>query len=338
MEFVIGLLSSTGDTIHDPFLGRGTVALQAALMGRCAYGSDINPLARMLTQPRLDSSITQSGIDEALSEIDWSRGKIERGDLSPFFHDATVVQIGALRDYLGREAPLDATKPNPVADWVRMATLSRLTGHSKGFLSGYTLPPNQMSTIAQQRAKNENNNTVPPVRDVASIVSAKSRALLRDGCVPFNDAHQIQVSTAWDTPWIPDASVDLVLTSPPFANVVDYAGQHWLRMWFAGIEAADIAFSHFSSLNDWSCMIRQTLLELVRVVKPGRFIAMEVGEIRGGTVFLEELVWAAALGLPCRRLGVIIHDAEFTKSSNIYGVDNNIRGTNTNRIVLLQRI
>ncbi|MEP0191996.1 MAG: hypothetical protein ABJE00_16490, partial [Erythrobacter sp.] len=52
---------------------------------------------------------------------------------------------------------------------------------------------------------------------------------------------------------------------------------------------------------------------------------------------LERLVWQAAESLPCRRLGVIVHDAKFTKSSHIYNVTNGVRGTNTNRIVLLQR-
>src|SRR5882724_1615853 len=41
-EFFIERLSRPGDVVYDPFLGRGTTALQAALSGRVAYGCDVN--------------------------------------------------------------------------------------------------------------------------------------------------------------------------------------------------------------------------------------------------------------------------------------------------------
>jgi hypothetical protein len=62
-----------------------------------------------------------------------------------------------------------------------------------------------------------------------------------------------------------------------------------------------------------------------------------VGEVRNGKVLLEKLVWRAAEGLPFERLGVMVNDQEFTKTANCWGVDNGSKGTNTNRIVLLQR-
>jgi hypothetical protein len=54
-------------------------------------------------------------------------------------------------------------------------------------------------------------------------------------------------------------------------------------------------------------------------------------------VLLERAVWRAAEGLPFDRLAVIVNQQEFTKTANCWGVDNNAKGTNTNRIVLLRR-
>jgi len=62
-----------------------------------------------------------------------------------------------------------------------------------------------------------------------------------------------------------------------------------------------------------------------------------VGEVRGGTVLLERLVWEAAETLPFDRLAVLVNQQEFTKTANCWGVTNNAGGTNTNRIVLLRR-
>ena len=161
--------------------------------------------------------------------------------------------------------------------------------------------------------------------------------MLRDGCIDGASKGCLGVGPAWHTPWISNSKIDLVVTSPPFADVVDYAQENWMRAWFAGIDTQDIDFAHHASLPQWSKMIRKTLVETMRVVKPGGFISLEVGEIRGGTVKLERLVWEAAKGLPCKRLGVIVHDQAFTKSAHIFNVTNGNRGTNSNRIVILQR-
>src|SRR5262245_37620513 len=44
-RFFIERLTEPGDVIYDPFNGRGTTALEAALLGRVPFGCDINPLS-----------------------------------------------------------------------------------------------------------------------------------------------------------------------------------------------------------------------------------------------------------------------------------------------------
>src|SRR6266545_5048070 len=45
-------LTAPGDSVYDPFSGRGTVPLEAVLLGRRGLGSDANPLAVALTQAK----------------------------------------------------------------------------------------------------------------------------------------------------------------------------------------------------------------------------------------------------------------------------------------------
>ena len=47
--------------------------------------------------------------------------------------------------------------------------------------------------------------------------------------------------------------------------------------------------------------------------------------------------WRAAEGLPFERLFVLVNEQSFTKTSHCWGVANNGKGTNSNRIVLLRR-
>jgi hypothetical protein len=66
-------------------------------------------------------------------------------------------------------------------------------------------------------------------------------------------------------------------------------------------------------------------------------VAFEVGEVRKKTIRLEEHVVplgiAAGFTCPC----VVINQQQFTKTSNIWGVDNMASGTNTNRIVVFRK-
>jgi len=100
---------------------------------------------------------------------------------------------------------------------------------------------------------------------------------------------------------------------------------------------AGVPIAHHRTERAWQSMIRDTLVELARVVRPGGHIAVEVGEVRGGKVLLEHLVWEAATGLPFDRLFVMVNQQEFTKTANCWGICNNAKGTNTNRIVMLRR-
>lgn len=335
-EFFIKRLTKPGDVVFDPFMGRGTTPVQAALMGRQAFGNDINPLSVLLTRPRL-RPITLQAVTAALNTVDWSRGEIEREDLLAFYNPETLKKLEALRLWLAERAPLGGEDVDPVADWVRMVAINRLSGHSPGFFSGRSMPPNQAVSVKAQLKINEKLGVSPPERDVAAVIVKKSKSLLRDGCAPHQVRSNLQTGSAWDVPDISDGSVDLTVTSPPFLDIVQYAADNWLRCWFAGIDPDKVAIDMHRTEEAWTAMVHRVLAEQARILRPGGYVAFEVGEVRNGKVLLERLVWKAADGLPFNRLGVMVNDQAFTKTANCWGVANGSKGTNTNRIVLLQR-
>lgn len=334
-EFFIARLTQPGATVCDPFMGRGTTLLQAALMGRRPVGSDANPLSVMLIRPRLNPP-TLAAIDERLAEAPWGEADIARDDLLALFHPQTLKQICALRNWLmGRASPGFA--PDPTDDWIRMVALNRLTGHSSGFFSVYTLPPNQAVTVDAQRKINVRRQQTPPFREIGALILKKSRALLRDGTPPASMA-TLTTADATRLGHLADASVDLVVTSPPFLDVVDYRRDNWLRNWFAGVESGGAQIAPLREVAAWERMVRAVLVEMARVLRPGGHIAFEVGEVRGGALLLERTVWRALEGLPFERLFVLVNRQRFTKTSNCWGVVNNAKGVNSNRVVLARRL
>lgn len=83
-------------------------------------------------------------------------------------------------------------------------------------------------------------------------------------------------------------------------------------------------------------MVNRVLKEQARILRPGGYVAFEVGEVRNGKVLLEKLVWRAAGGFRSNAFKVVVNDQEFTKTANCWGVSSNKGGTNSNRIVVLK--
>ncbi len=340
-RFFIERLTNPGDVVYDPFMGRGTTPLEAALLGRVPVACDVNPLSIVLTKPRLHPP-TLAEVSERLAQMSLSDHDEFPEDLLVFYHPDTLREISSLKKYLLKRQAADAL--DQVDEWIRMVAVNRLTGHSGGFFSVYTLPPNQAVSVKAQIKINHDRAQTPPRRQVRAIVLKKTRILLSecDGAMRQTLACAARralllTQPASSTPQIPDNSVDLVVTSPPFLDVVNYAGDNWLRCWFLGIESNSVAITSAKKLEDWRVAMTAVFRELSRVVKPNGHVAFEVGEVRGGKIKLEETVLPCGVAAGLRPRLVLINDQEFTKTANCWGVDNGYKGTNTNRIVLFRK-
>jgi hypothetical protein len=340
-RFFIERLTAPGDVVYDPFMGRGTTVIEAALLGRRVAGCDVNPLSRMLCEPRLAPPAINE-VTGALDAVDFDAAAERPGELLVFYHPDTLRRVCALREHLlhrERNGTLTAADR-----WIRMVAVNRLTGHSPGFFSAYSLPPNQAVSVRAQARINERLAQAPPPRDVRAIIERKSRALLsgvtaadRDRLAPAAVSARLLTALSSATPEIPDASVALVVTSPPFLDVVDYRTDNWLRCWFCGVDADRVPITMARRVDHWQAFVTDTLREVARVLRPGGAVAFEVGEVRGGEIRLEEVVVPAGLDAGLEPELVLLNAQRFTKTANCWGVTNNAKGTNTNRIVLLRK-
>lgn len=342
-RFFIERLTEPGDIVYDPFSGRGTTIIEAGLLGRNIIANDINPLSKILSAPRFFVP-TLDDLTQRLDSIPLL-DKIQSSiDLSMFYHPDTLREIISLRDYLlernasGRADRVDA--------WIQMVATNRLTGHSAGFFSVYTLPPNQAVSASSQKKINAARQQTPPYRDTRAIILKKSRQLTKEltareienlyragerACFLTTDARR--------TKEIPANSLQLTVTSPPFLDVVQYAQDNWLRCWFNGIDVEKIAkkITTAKSVDEWSGVMQELFHELHRITRRGGWVAFEVGEIRKGKIKLDEHIVPLGIraGFECH--GILVNQQSFTKTANIWGVSNNARGTNTNRVVLFHK-
>lgn len=343
-DFFIRKFTRDGDLIGDPFGGRGTTMLQANILGRRGISNDVNPLSERIAFPKT-RPVSIDAIARRLEEIplDQPRDLSAEEDLGMFYHPRTYQELLNLRDYL--RIHRDETDR-----FIEMMAISRLHGHSVGFFSAYSFP--QISIPKANQAKiNRTRGSEPDYRDLKSRILKKAKSALKDGELSnIRTMGRKSLLTTGDSrdlrDW-PSETVHLVVTSPPFLNQVDYVLDSWLETWFCGIdqEYLERGVVQTPDLGVWMQFISDTLTELHRVLVPGGLIAMEVGEVRhqGSVLNLDEIL----VHLTAQKVynqgqfkvhEVYVQSQEFTKLANCFRVTNNVLGTNTNRIVLMEKI
>lgn len=342
-RFFLKLLTKPDDVIYDPFSGRGTTIIEAGLLKRKVISNDINPLSEILARPRLNIP-SINDVKDKLDRIPLNLKFENEIDLSMFYHEKTEREILSLKNYLYERK--ENREEDDIDRWIRMVATNRLTGHSIGFFSVYTLPPNQAVSPKRQIKINRKRRQKPEYRGVKERIIKKSISLLRNLTMQQkNYLKEISKSAifltkdARNTPEINKNLVQLTVTSPPFLKVVQYSKDNWLRCWFNSINAEVISkkITMESDVNKWSKMMGSVFKELYRITKINGWIAFEVGEIQKGKIKLEDYIVPEGLnaGFVCK--GIVINEQDFTKTSNIWGIKNKESGTNTNRIVLFRK-
>lgn len=338
-RFFIEKFTKEWDIVYDPFSWRWTTAIEAWLLNRNFIVNDINPLTKIFTYPRYFIP-SDKDIEEKLASINIENTKSDI-DLSMFYEKKTLSEILSLRKKI-LDNPQDLT-----LQWIRMVATTRLTWHSPWYFSVYTLPPNQAVSIERQKIINQNRSQIPGYRDTKKIILKKSKSLkknldqeLIERLKKIWEKGVFLQKNAWDTPEIKDNSVSLVVTSPPFMDVIDYAWDNRLRCWFNWYDSKEIGKSIIvaKTLNVWCDFMERVFKELFRITKRWWSIAFEVWEIKQGKINLDEYVISIWVWVWFKCQWVLINTQEFTKTANIRWVSNNNKWTNTNRIVLFSKL
>ncbi|MCB1303734.1 MAG: site-specific DNA-methyltransferase [Leptospiraceae bacterium] len=343
--FIQKFVNRKNAMILDPFGGRGTTAIQSNLNGFGAVHNDLSPIAGFLGRARrripelaeLKARLETLELDSRKSSI----GAEEFRRLEPFFHERTIHEIQNLKQMHLENAD------DTALSYIALTALSRLHGHSDGFFSVYSFPQISIMPDAQRR-NNAKRGLVPVYKEVKERIWKKMK---RDLSQPLNndfnraasrnrylacDARSLDLDTG---------SIDLIVTSPPFLDKVDYKKDNWMRAWFLGVEDQmdDLPLAIFARLEQWKQFMKEAMIEFGRVLRPGGHAVIEVGEVvsSGEMVFLErELASMLPLqveGGHIRAVEICINQQEFTKLANCWKVTNNSRGTNTNRCLVFQK-
>jgi len=298
-DYFIQRFSKPGDTVLDPFSGKGTTALQACLSGRLGIGVDVAPEAYALTAAktiRVDHDLAVKYLRSLKINSDPRKCsallKQVPDNVKVFYHDGVLAQLVSLREELAKDFSIGhlsyddaphyelrkATKSQEYAQYWLGVLIGILHGSSELSLS---VPCSHSFSMAPGYVKrySEEHGLEKPKRDVIDCLIKRSEKLQEDGA----NTHQGRaiLGSAMKLPESLTGTVDLMVTSPPYFTAQTYAWDNWLREWFMGFDFKDVRKQtlHTAVVDKYSEGMYQHLAEAYRVLKPGAWGFVVVGDV-----------------------------------------------------------
>jgi hypothetical protein len=354
-RYFIEQCSRPGDTVLDPFSGRGTTALEACLANRIGLGSDANPLAAVLTAAKTRFPSYQTALDRlnALEydyDPDAAATQTAPAEIRLLFHEEhTLPQLLYLRSTLSRRSNCD--------NFLLASLAGILHGnHPKNPENARTLSISMPNTFSMSPAYIgsyvDRNNLQKFPFDCFSSLRRRLDYLYRDG-TPGTSGRASERDARTVGQWLKRDSVDLVVTSPPYLRVMRYGKYNWIRLWLLRRSVEDVdrriqveATDHSLRLTDYlkfpryHQFIEQVLLEIAKVTRPGGTVVLVIGDVKiGGDEFpLALRVWDEVRRRVPYRLIDCLEDsiALDGKVTRIWGSRRG-HATRTDRILVLRR-
>ena len=137
---------------------------------------------------------------------------------------------------------------------------------------------------------------------------------------------------------IKDNKINLIVTSPPYLNVIKYGQYNWIRLWFIGENAKEVDQNLFTSqsLIRYINFMKDFLIQAKRVTKKDGRIVLVIGDIKD--LNLAEEVWkhsAKPLGLIKEHL-IVENINEKNKTTKIWNTRRG-RATKVDRVLVLSK-
>jgi SAM-dependent methyltransferase len=275
--------SAPGGRVLDPFCGSGTVLVEAMGMGRASYGVDASPLAVMIAGVR---STTLGGegryrLVEAARLIAEEAGERARKRRRPNipawaakekerFAPHVALELLGLRDLV-----MD-TAEDEIGRALRLCLSSLLVKFMK---SGPEAP--------RDGEKKRIGRGVPSgffARRAEEL--ARGLETLEQKVPPGTPPPIVQLGDARGYPEVRSNSVDLIVSSPPYAGTYDYSYQHDTRFTWLGLQNKRFEEAQLGgrakglgvSPKEWLEGRRRWLGEMGRVLREGGHAVLVVGD------------------------------------------------------------
>lgn len=296
-NYFVQKYSQVGDVILDPFSGRGTTILQARITGRQVIGNDLSPLAYVLTRAKANPPswvAALKAVDDLEREFNKRKRKVGdvSSDIRMLFHERTLTQLVFIKECL---------LSKPMAKWT--AETFMIAGSLAGIMHGawrndgtsqylsismpntFSMSPTYVRKfIAEHGLKRLPQDVFERLRDKIA------RLYLDDIAGTVGDVFQEDATALMAKGPLKPRSVDLIVTSPPYLQVVNYGTSNWIRLWLLGLDEVsrergegrknlDAKLDHNHRYEGFTRFMLRTFKGIARVLKKNGIAVVVIGDV-----------------------------------------------------------
>lgn len=232
--FFIENLTEPGQVVLDPMAGSCTTLLEAAMRGRAGSGFDIDPLSLLVGSAKLQNFNPEKAKQEGLDVLTFAQFAFEHkkeslvAEMNRRFDDATRTFLDywwlpeTQLELMALLLEIEAGGDSKVRDFLRLVFSSIIITKSGGVTLARDLAHTRPHKVADKKP--------------SSAFSEFGKKLSKIFQIPFEPLPLEPVLREGNARALPmaDESVDLVVTSPPYANnAIDYMRAHKFSLvWF----------------------------------------------------------------------------------------------------------
>lgn len=270
----IKLFTKERETVLDPMCGCGTTLVEAFLNNRNSIGNDLNPLAALITKVKITLidenefgyfnkklAVMKRYLDLDYRRVDERLNNLPNRKVSKIFNRVVISKLESIRETL-LEVKEDGH--NDLFDFGRVAlssTIWSLVENGSGI---------DVDDLFLKKVKSLQNELKKTAKIIKSIPEVK---------VICGDARKLEVNTE---------SIDLIVTSPPYVNALDYYRVHMYNMLWLGMDFdlfrkheigghSHFIINRFRLLSEYLGDMLRSMIEMNRVMKKDKLCVIVVG-------------------------------------------------------------
>ena len=282
-NYFIKKLTNEYDVVFDPFVGCGTTMVECKLLNRIGIGIDLNPIATLVSESKT-ANLSVTEINEVVNTVGQIKKAIynlyEKGIFNyqiPYFHNRDHW----FQNNVQKELTI-------IIGFLNKLRNRKISNFLKTAISSIIVSVSNQESDTRYAAKNKNivdyqTFQVFEKKTESMIIRVKEFNSKANGIniEIYNDD-----STKID--FLEDNSVDIVITSPPYANTYDYYLYHKLRMYWLGYDVSVVKNKEIGSrdkhssqkkdIDDFNNNLKLCFTEVVRVLKHNKYAVIVIGD------------------------------------------------------------
>ncbi len=316
-------LSNEGDTVYDPFLGSGTTAVEANILGRHSIGNDVNELAVLISRVKttpvayekllsLDGFLNRT-FDQIEAFYSGQENEIVIPDivnLDKWFESFVINELVIIRQAIEKLVGQELIDICLVALSGIIINVSRQDSDTRYVrVSKQIKHFDTFDRFSKQLRKLikiiiRSNNKIDMGRSVFKVADTRTEDIFDEN------------------------SAELAITSPPYPNAYDYHLYHKYRLFWLGMNpyqlreneiGAHADYSRKNGPNEYDFMedMKKCFLNTSKILKPGSYFVIVIGDsiLKGRNIQNNEMIKQAALRTPFNYITEFTRNLKLNKKS-----------------------